>query len=81
MVTRLEDSLPDVYYELEQNHLKPCSVQVNEQKLLFCLQPHASLPKEEAKKCASNLSQRRECSNGKFHGAVVLISGHIGAEL
>jgi len=52
------EDVPEVYYKLEENHLKPCSLQVNDKKFLFCLQPTESLPKEAAKLCASKLSLR-----------------------
>ncbi|CAL1146056.1 unnamed protein product [Cladocopium goreaui] len=51
------EEVPEAYYKIEENHLKPCTLQVNDKKLFFCLKPHESMPKD-AKRCASNLSGR-----------------------
>eukprot|EP00435_Cladocopium_sp_Y103_P048660 s40_g14.t1 len=51
------EELPEAYYKIEENHLKPCCLQVNDKKVFFCLRPNESLPKA-AKLCASKLSMR-----------------------
>jgi len=53
----VQDDIPEAYNKIERNFLKPCVVEVNDKKLLFCIQPRASLPKQ-ASLCASNLAMR-----------------------
>lgn len=59
------EEVPEAYYKIEENHLKPCALQVNDKKLFFCLKPHQSLPKE-AKRYASNLSGRCNTCKGRM---------------
>lgn len=52
------DACKEAYGKIESTPMKACCVQVQNKKLLFCLQPREALPKHESRLCASNLSNR-----------------------
>mmetsp|Transcript_38428 Transcript_38428/g.78641 ORF Transcript_38428/g.78641 Transcript_38428/m.78641 type:complete len:685 (+) Transcript_38428:72-2126(+) len=52
------DACKEAYGKIESTAMKACCVQVQNKKLLFCLQPREALPKQESRLCASNLSNR-----------------------